>query len=68
MAQVAAEPQNSRKAEAEMVAPARERGSVASAARKMMEKMVPRVPPHVFWGLVMHTNQRLVLQGYEEPR
>ena len=47
MARVAAEPQNSREAEAD--APARERASVVSAARKM-EKMAPSVPPHVSRG------------------
>jgi hypothetical protein len=46
MARVAAEPQNSREAEVERDAPARERASVVSAARKM-EKMAQRVPPHV---------------------
>ena len=46
MARVAAEPQNSREADVEGDAPARDRASVVSAARKM-EKMAPRVPPHV---------------------
>ena len=43
MARVAAEPQNSREADVEGDAPARDRASVVSAARKM----APRVPPHV---------------------
>jgi len=47
MARVAAEPQNSREAEVEEDEPVRERTSVVSAARKM-EKMAPRVPPHVY--------------------
>jgi hypothetical protein len=51
MARVAAEPQNWREAEAEEDAPARDRASVVSAARKM-EKMAPRVPPHVSRGYI----------------
>jgi len=46
MARVAAEPQNSREAEAEADAPPRDRASVVSATRKM-ETMVPRVPLHI---------------------
>jgi hypothetical protein len=43
---VAADPQNSREAEAAVDAPARDRASVLSATRKM-ETMTPRVPLHV---------------------
>ena len=46
MARVAAEPQNSREAEAEVDVLVRGRALVVSAARKT-EKMAPRVPLHV---------------------
>jgi len=46
MARVAAEPQNSREAEAKGDAPAWYRVLMMSRARKM-EKMALRVPPHV---------------------
>ena len=50
MARVPAEPQSSREAEAGGDAPASNRASVVSAARKL-ENMVPRVPPDVSGGV-----------------
>jgi len=46
MARVTTEPKISREAEAELDAPARDRASAVSAARKM-ETMAPRAPPRL---------------------